>query len=151
MGNKSLQVAELVHIKLVKPVLPYAEKPYSYISPYVAKADELASQQLSKVDEKFPIMNKETDEIKGAVVNIVYSPLAIIGRGKGYVDHIYGSEYKKCGGNGLIAVGKALITTSLIVTSDTLEYISKIISQKKEEAKDGAQQAADEAEKHVPS
>ena len=63
-------------------------------------------------------------------------PLRLAGEGKRYVFKTYSSEYKKCGGDGLLAGGKAMVTTSLVVTSDGLAWLSTFLQQKKEEAKE---------------
>ena len=67
-------------------------------------------------------------------------PLRMAFQGKDYVFKTYGSEYKKCGGDGLVASGKAMITTGLVVTSDTLTWLSDFLSQKKAEAKEVAKE-----------
>jgi hypothetical protein len=49
---------------------------------------------------------------------------------------IYGSEYKKCGGDGVVASGKALITTSLVLSTESLTYLTTWFQKAKEEAKE---------------
>jgi len=140
-GARSIEVADSSYNTLVKPVLPYAQKPYTYIHPYVSRADELASSGLSKVDSHFPIVKEDTQKIKGTIIDYVFSPLVMVGKGREYVQSTYGSEYHKCGGDGYVAGGKAMITTGLVVTSDVLGWVSGYLSQKKGEAKSAAKDA----------
>jgi len=114
--------------------------PYGYVKPYVDKADQLADGGMTKIDQTFPIVKKDTEEIKDSVLDVVFMPLRMAFQGKDYVLKTYSSEYKKCGGDGLVAGGKAMITTSLVVTSDSLNWLSSYLSQKKEEAKDVAKE-----------
>ena len=130
-GARSINLADTVHTKLVKPVVPYAQKPYGYISPYVARADQIAASGLDKVDARFPIIKEDTEKIKGTVVGYAYAPFVFVGKGKEYLTNTYGSEYKKCGGPGYMAGGKAIVTTGLIVTSDVLGWVGSFIAEKK--------------------
>ncbi len=122
----------------MSPFVPYAKRPYGYVAPYVAKADALASDGLSKVDNKFPIVKEDTEKIKGTVLDYAYFPFRIVGDGKNYLLDTYTGEYKKCGGDGYVAGGKAMITTGLVVTSDTLAWLGSFLGQKKEEGTDYA-------------
>ena len=85
-------------------------------------------------------MKEDTDKIKGTVLDLAYFPFRLVGDSKNYILDTYTSEYKKCGGDGVIAGSKAVITTSLAVTSDTLTWLSSFLGQKKEE---GQQFASD--------
>lgn len=137
-GKKSLDLSNTGYEKFVSPFVPYAKGPYGYVAPYVAKADSLASDGLSKVDSKFPIVKEDTEKIKGTVFDLAYLPFRIVGDGKNYILDTYGSEYKKCGGDGYTAGGKAMITTTLVVTSDTLAWLGQFVGQKKEQGTDFA-------------
>lgn len=63
-------------------------------------------------------------------------PLRMSFEAKDYVWKTYGSECKKVGGDGVVAYGKAAITTGLIVGSDALGWLSEFLSAKKEQAKE---------------
>jgi len=56
--------------------------------------------------------------------------------GKDYIFKTYNSEVKKVGGEGLVTKGKALVTTTLIVGSDALSYVSNFLAAKKAETKE---------------
>jgi len=120
--------------------VPYAEKPYGYVAPYVNKADQIADGVLSKADEKFPVMKEDTQKLKGSVLDFVFFPLTLAGQTKDYALNTYVNEYKKCGGDGYIAGGKAVITSGLVVTSDTFAWLADFLSHKKEQAKEVAQE-----------
>jgi len=135
-GQKSLQLADHGYEHLAKPVLPYFAKPYGYVAPYVAKADSLGHQGLSHVESKFPIVKQDTEAIKGTIKDYAFLPIRIANDGKQYMFDTYNSEYKKCGGDGYIARGKALITTGLVMTSDSLAWLGGLLGSKKEQAKE---------------
>lgn len=137
-GKKSLDLSNTGYEKLVAPFIPYAKRPYGYVAPYVAKADSLGSDALSRVDHTFPIVKEDTEKIKGTVLDYAYFPFRVVGDSKNYLLDTYSSEYKKCGGDGYVAGSKAVITTGLVVTSDTLAWLSSFLGQKKEEGSDYA-------------
>lgn len=137
-GKKSLDLSNTGYEKLVAPFIPYAKRPYGYVAPYVAKADSLGSDALSRVDHTFPIVKEDTEKIKGTVMDYAYLPFRLVGDSKNYVLDTYSSEYKKCGGDGYVAGSKAVITTGLVVTSDTLAWLSTFLGQKKDEGSDYA-------------
>ena len=70
------------------------------------------------------------------MLSLAFLPLRLVGQTRDYVYKTYSSEYKKCGGNGYIAGGKAMITTGLVVTSDGLGWLSSFLQTKGEEAKE---------------
>lgn len=76
----------------------------------------------------------------GTVLDFAFMPLRMAGDGKDYVLNTYSSEYKKCGGDGLVSGGKALITTGLVVTSDSLAWLSSFLAAKKEQTKEVAKE-----------
>ncbi|KAL8682052.1 MAG: hypothetical protein Q9186_001841 [Xanthomendoza sp. 1 TL-2023] len=139
-GKKGIELANEGYNKVVAPVLPYAQRPYGYVAPYVQKADQLADSGLTKVDGKFPIVKQDTEKIKNTVLDFAFMPLRFANETKDYLLSTYGNEYKKCGGNGYLAGGKALITTGLVVTSDSLSWLADYLNQKKEEAKEVAEE-----------
>jgi len=134
-GAKAISVADAGYSKLVAPTLPYLQKPYSFVEPYVNKVDELGDNVLNVVDNKVPVVKTETKDIKDTAIGYAYYPFDKFGESKKYIFDTYGNEYKKCGGEGVIAGGKALVTSGLVVTSDVLTWVSQFLTQKKDEAK----------------
>ena len=135
-GEKTIDLVNHTYQSIVAPVLPYAQGPYGYVKPYVEKADELADNGLTRVDNTFPIVKEDTQKIKNSIISLAFLPLRLADEGKDYMMHTYFNEYNKCGGNGYIAGGKAIITTTLVVTSDSLAWLSSFLQQKKEETKE---------------
>lgn len=135
-GAKSLDLTTQGYEKLGKPILPYLTKPYSYVSPYVHKADSLGDSTLSTIDSKFPVVKKPTKEIIDDGKAVVFYPVKLGNEGKDYVLNVYGTEKKKVGGEGVVTYSKAALATGLIVTSDAIHWLSEFLSKKKEEAKE---------------
>jgi hypothetical protein len=143
IGQKSISLADQGYCAFVKPVQPYLSKPYNFVHPYVSKADSLADNTLKQVDSRFPIVKEPTDKIKDTVSDYAYFPMRVAGDGRDYLFKVYGNEYKKVGGDsgGLIARGKASVSTSLVVTSELLAWLSSYLGQKKEQAKEVSEKA----------
>lgn len=117
-------------------MLPYFSTPYSYIAPYVARADSLGNQGLTQIDSRFPIVREETQKIRGTIYDNASYPVRVAGDAKEHLLDIYGSEYKKLGGDGFFASGKAVITTGLVLSSESLNWATTWFHTAKEEVKD---------------
>lgn len=135
-GAKSIEFADQGYTRLAKPVLPYFSAPYGYVAPYLARADTLGDKGLSEFDTRFPIVREDTQKIRGTIYNTAGYPVRVAGDVKHHVFDIYGSEYKKCGGDGIFASGKAVITTSLVLSQESLAWVSTWLQTAKEEAKE---------------
>jgi hypothetical protein len=138
LGQKSINLADQGYNAFAKPVLPYFSKPYQYVSPYVARLDSIGDSTLSKVDEKFPVVKKPTGELYDNATGFAFFPLRKGMEGKDYVLKTYNSECKKVGGEGLLTMGKAAVTTTLIVSSDALSWLSNYLGAKKQQTKEVA-------------
>ncbi|KAJ5585185.1 uncharacterized protein N7459_004985 [Penicillium hispanicum] len=141
-GAKSLQYADEGYARFAKPVLPYFVKPYSYIAPYLTRADSLGDRGLSQIDTRFPIIREDTQKIRGTIYNHASYPVRFAGDVKHHVFDTYGTEYKKCGGYGVVASGKAVITTSLVLSSESLSWASTWFQTAKQEIKDAVNEKA---------
>jgi len=135
-GAKGIDLTNASYNKFVAPALPYFKGPYSYVAPYVSKADELGDKGLSKIEEKVPMVKSETKELKQNAFSLAHWPFEKMGSTRDYVFHTYGEEYKKCGGDGIVAGSKAAITSSLVMSADVLSWVSSFLKAKKEEARD---------------
>ncbi|KAK2809298.1 hypothetical protein FQN50_003940 [Emmonsiellopsis sp. PD_5] len=131
-AQKSIQLADQSYSHLAKPVVPILAKPYTYLAPYVAKVDSLGNEGLNRVEVHFPIVKKDTEAIKGTIKGYIYLPARIAGDGKQHLMDVYSNEYKSCGGEGYVALGKAVITTGLTLTSESLLWLGSVIGSKKE-------------------
>lgn len=135
-GAKSLDLTSAGYAKLGKTLIPYLSKPYEYVSPYVKKADSLGDSTLSTLDTKFPSVKKPTGELYDNAKGTAFFPIRKGMEGKDYVLNTYNSEVKKVGGEGLVTYGKAAVTTTLIISSDALTWLSNVLSAKKEQTKE---------------
>jgi hypothetical protein len=133
-------MANSAYASLVKPFLPYFQTPYAYTKPYVVKVDQLGDTVLTKIDETIPLFKSETAEIKSTARDYAHWPLKKAKEGKGWVTNTWSEEYKKCGGDGVVAGGKAAITSTLILSSDLLGWLSSFLVAKKEQAKEAAKE-----------
>jgi len=135
-GQRGIDMTNSAYSAFVKPTLPYFQTPYAYTKPYIAKADQIGDNVLSKVDERVPMLKKETSELQQSASDLAHWPLKKVGETNNWVRKTYGDEYKKCGGDGYVAGGKAMITSSLILSSDVLGWLSSFLAAKKDEAVD---------------
>ncbi|KAA8644795.1 hypothetical protein EYZ11_005156 [Aspergillus tanneri] len=142
-GAKSLQYADEGYNRLAKPFLPYLSKPYGFVAPYIARMDTLGDQGLTKIDSRFPIIKQDTEELKVMIHDGAYYPVRFAGEVKGHVFDTYGSEYSKCGGDGVVATGKAIITTSLVLSQESLGYISSLLQNQTTQVKDAVNDKKD--------
>jgi hypothetical protein len=126
-GAKSLTYADQGYA-FAKPYLPYLSTPYSYVAPYVAKADSLGAQGMTQVDARFPIVKEEPDKIRGTIIDTAYFPVRLAEEARQHLLDTYGAEYKKCGGAGYVASGKAVVTTSLVLSQESLAWLSTAIA-----------------------
>lgn len=136
LGQKALSLSDQGYNAFAKPVLPYFAKPYQYVSPYVKKADSIGDSTLTKLDSTFPVVKKPTGEILDNAKGYAYFPVSKATEGKDYVLKTYNSECKKVGGDGIVTLGKAAVTTTLIVSSDALSWLSQFLAAKKAETKE---------------
>ncbi|RMZ76435.1 hypothetical protein DV737_g4802, partial [Chaetothyriales sp. CBS 132003] len=130
VGAKSIELTDSAFNKYVKPNLHYLDTPASYAKPYVQKADELGDKFLTKIDETVPILKSETQEIKSTISSYILWPIQKTTETKDWALQTYNSEYKKCGGDGIAAGSKALVTTPLILGSEVLQWLSTLLQEK---------------------
>lgn len=106
------------------------------MAPYLARADSLGDAGLSKIDSRFPIIREDTQKIRGTLYNTAGYPVRFAGDVKDHVFGIYGAEYKKCGGDGLVASGKAVLTTSLVLSQESLALVRAWLQSAQEDVKE---------------
>ncbi|KAK0740803.1 putative pathogenesis associated protein Cap20 [Schizothecium vesticola] len=136
LGQRSLKFGDSAYRTFAVPVLPYFSWPLQLITPYAKKADDLGDKTLSRVDEKFPIVKKPTDELISDARSMASIPLRVGQTGKEHVLSTYGAELNKTGGNGLLGRGKAAVTTALILTSESLATVSSYLNEKKKQSRE---------------
>lgn len=135
-GQKSLDLTQASYDKFAAPILPYFSKPYQYVSPYVKKADTLGDSTLQTLDTRFPAVKKPTGELYSEGKSLVFFPIKVGNDGKEYVFGTYSKEVDKTKKEGLVGYGKAVVSTGLIVGSDTLAWVSEFWQGKKQQAKE---------------
>ncbi|CAM1503959.1 Fc.00g015500.m01.CDS01 [Cosmosporella sp. VM-42] len=135
-GQRSIQLGDSAYKTFAAPVIPWFSKPIEYVSPYVQKADQLADKGLERIDERFPVVKKPTGELYNDTKGLILFPLNKGLEGKDHVFKVYSSEYKKNEQAGLVAYGKAAVVTALVVSNETLSWLSSYFTAKKAEASD---------------
>lgn len=136
-GHKSIELGDSAYRTFASSLLPYLQRPYQFVEPYVKKADDLGDKALDKVDEKWPVVKKPTGELYSDAKGLVLLPYNKAFEGKDHVLDIYSKEYKKVGGDngsGLILTGRAAVATAIVITSETVKFISDYLGQKKEQS-----------------
>lgn len=133
-GQKSMKLGDSAYKTFAAPVLPYFSKPYGYVSPYVQKADSFGDATLGRIDERFPVVKKPTTDLYNDTRGLILLPYTKGLEGKDHVFDVYSSELKKIEPQGIVAQGKAAVTTVLVVSNETLSWLSSFLSAKKEQA-----------------
>jgi hypothetical protein len=134
-GAKSLSLVNTTYQRFVAPLHPYLQTPYSYLSPYLSRADELGDASLSKVDTTFPIVKEDTSKLKETVQSIALLPFAIAGQGKEYLLGTWKDEYSKTrGDDGLVKSAKAFVSTELKIGHDGYSFVMSYLNKGKQEA-----------------
>ena len=134
-GAKSLSLLSTTYTRFIAPLHPYLRTPFSYISPYITRADELGDSGLSRVESRFPIVKEDTGKLKETVTAYATAPLNLVGQGKEYVLGTWEDEYSKTRGEvGVVRSVKALISTELKIGSDGYKVVSEYLGQRKEKA-----------------
>ena len=134
-GAKSLSLFQQTYARFISPLHPYLQTPYSYLSPYLSRADELGDNGLSKVETTFPIVKEDTDKLKETVLSFAGLPLAIAGQGRDYVLGAWQDQYQKTGGeDGIVKTAKALLSTELKIGHDGYKYFLQFWRKGKKEA-----------------
>ncbi|KAF2877947.1 CAP20-like protein [Massariosphaeria phaeospora] len=133
-GAKSLSLFNATYQRVVAPFHPYLQTPYSYLSPYLSRADELGDNGLSKVDNTFPIVKEDTSKLRQTVGELAFLPFQLASQGKQYVLGTWQDEYSKTRGNdGIVKSAKALLSTELKVGQDGFKLVSEYMNKGKKE------------------
>ncbi|KAI1364965.1 hypothetical protein F5Y08DRAFT_196751 [Xylaria arbuscula] len=147
-GQKSIELSDSAYQTFAKPILPYLNKPYSYVEPYVKRADAFGDDALSKIDERIPALKKPTDELVSDGKAVVFFPVRKGLETKEHITDIYNSEYKKVGGEGLVTSSKAWISTGLFVTTEALTWVGNMLRAGKVQAKEATHNVTPQANNH---
>jgi hypothetical protein len=148
-GAKSVNLFNDAYKKFLDPFTPYFATPYSYVAPYVQKADSLGDKGLSEVDTRFPIVKEETSSLKEKVKGLPFVPYDTLISTKDYVLKTFNEQGKKNEGKGVVPFAKTVIGTEVKIASDTVGYLSGFLIAKKDEAKKFSSAKIDEGKKKL--
>jgi hypothetical protein len=148
-GAKSVNLFNEAYKKIFTPVEPYLKTPYSYVAPYVQKADSLGDKGLSEVDSRFPIVKEDTSSLKEKVKSLPFVPYNTIISTKDYVFKTFEEESKKNEGKGVVPFARTVIGTEIKIAADTLGFLAAFLVQKKDEGKKFADAKIDEIKDRV--
>jgi len=116
-------------------VSPYLQTPYSYVQPYLVKADSLGDSGLSTLESKFPIVKENTSAIQEKVQGVAGYPFVVVGKGREFVSKTWEEEYNSSQGSGVFKTGRAVIGTELKLGAAVIEYLRQVLGKAKEEGK----------------
>ncbi|KAM4059854.1 perilipin-like protein, Mpl1 [Hirsutella rhossiliensis] len=133
-GQRSIKLGDSAYQTFARPVIPWFAKPYQYISPYVQKADSIGDKTLDRFDEHFPVVRKPTSELYRDTRSLILLPLNKGLEGRDHVFKVYAAEVKKTEQQGIVAQGKAAVSTAIVVSNETLCWLGSLLSAKKAEA-----------------
>jgi len=151
-GAKSVNLFNDAYKRFFTPVEPYLKTPYSYVAPYVQKADSLGDKGLSEVDSRFPIVKEETSSLKEKVKGLPFVPYDTFVSAHSYLLKTYEEQDKRNQGQkGVVPFAKTVIGTELKIAADTLGYLTGFIVAKKEEGKKFASAKIDELNEKTQS
>ncbi|EMD66806.1 hypothetical protein GGP41_008194 [Bipolaris sorokiniana] len=129
-GERALTLASNTYNNVVAPLHPYLRTPYSYISPYLARADQLGDSGLSTLESHLPIVKEDTQKLK----QYAYSPV-------NYVHGAWQDEYNKTHyNNGVLKMGVAAVSFELRMISDACDVVLAYLNKGKEQAKKKAEE-----------
>lgn len=103
------------------------------------KVDDLGDETLNRVDSFFPIVTKPTEQVVQTGKELAYFPVAKTIETRDHLYAVYSSEFKKCGGEGYLTYGKAFISSYLVLTTETLNWIAETLRAGTEKAKETGQ------------
>ncbi|KAK6346949.1 hypothetical protein TWF696_007045 [Orbilia brochopaga] len=143
VGQRSISISQSVFDTVVKPFTPYFAKANVYAGPYVSKADQFADSGLVKLEERIPLVKEPTEKLKERLTSLAafhaaQDALAFGNEKKDYALKVYNSEYSKIsGGQGsLLTAAKAGVSTTFILSTQTIGWFTAYLTAKKEEAKE---------------
>lgn len=124
-GSRALNLASNTYQSIVAPFHPYLRTPYSYISPYLARADQLGDSGLSTLETHLPIVKEDTSKLK----EYAFSPVT-------YVQGTWQDEYNKTHyNNGVVKMGVATVSFELRMLSDACDVVLSYLNKGKEQTK----------------
>ncbi len=133
IGQQSIALGNYSYKTSAKPVMGLLSGPYQFVSPYVRKADEVGDKTLSRIDEQFPVVTKPTADVYADTKSLVFYPYNKSLDTTKHIYKVYGDERKQFG-PGVFPLGKAIISTALVVTGETLAWVRTVLTSVKEKS-----------------
>jgi len=127
------------YTNVYQPVSPYLATPYSYVAPYLAKADSMGDSGLSSIETRFPIVKADTATIQEKVQTAAGTPFKLASDGKAYVFKTYDDEYSKSEGIAPVKTVKAAIGTNLKLIAVGLGIVGDYLTKAKKQTKEVAE------------
>lgn len=124
-GSKALGLAHNTYQSVIAPFHPYLATPYSYLHPYLTRADQIGDNTLSKLETHLPIVKEDTSKVK----EVALTPYT-------YVTSTWQDEYKKTQRqDGLVKTGIVVLSTELKIVSDACDVFLAYWNKGKETTK----------------
>ncbi|KAL7902467.1 hypothetical protein HDV63DRAFT_410223, partial [Trichoderma sp. SZMC 28014] len=139
-AQRSFKIGDSAYQTFAAPIIPYFARPYGLVSPYVQKADSFGDKTLDRIEERFPIIKKPTNDLYNDTRGLILLPYQKGLEGKEHVFQVYASELKKLEQQGVVAQGKAAVSTAFVVSNETLAWLSSFVAVKKGEAADATKE-----------
>jgi len=161
LGARSIDMAASVYNQAKAHLLPpyqtylspYVERPYSYVQPYIYKADELGDSALNKITTRFPIVKEEPAVVQervattaksttnavasnafgavryGAATSVAAAvyPINKSAEGGRYVLRQYTQFFNETQGGLVMKLGRAAFLTPLQVTIDVVDGVQSYL------------------------
>jgi len=150
---------------------PYLQRPYAYLHPYLAKADELGDRSLSSLETRFPIVRDEPGVLREKAAKAGGRPWEMLGRGGEHVRQVWGEEVGSVRGSGsknvvnkengivngengasgdvakkeagrLVDYGIAAVRTEIRITREVVRAAWELWARKKEQVEEKVQNGA---------
>ncbi|KAL8815829.1 MAG: hypothetical protein Q9223_005077 [Gallowayella weberi] len=127
-----LDITKRTSLLFAAPAFPLASLAYfmlqPLIDPVMKKLDTVAHDSLGRIESTWPVISDEPGKIKDELKYLAFLPWTKSKEQKDYVSSTYSREYSQCGKGGMMATGRAVICTQLIVLSDGLLWIKSMLS-----------------------
>ncbi|EWZ34043.1 hypothetical protein FOZG_13723 [Fusarium oxysporum Fo47] len=132
-GQRSIPFGNAAYQTFAATTTTWFQKPYQHLLLYI-KVDSLGDNILHYVEKQFPIIKKPTQVLYNDTKDLISLSYHKGLEGRDHVPKVYDSEYKKNKQVGLVAHGKAAVTTVLGVSNEALSWLSRLLHPKKAEA-----------------
>ncbi|KAH7216380.1 hypothetical protein DER44DRAFT_807331 [Fusarium oxysporum] len=125
--GRSIQFGNAAYQTFAATATTWFQKPYQHLQPYIQKVDSLGNNI-------FPIIKKPTQVLYNDTKDLISLSYHKGLEGRDHVLKGYDFKYKKNKRVGLVAHGKAAVTTVLGVSNEALSWLSCLLHPKKAEA-----------------